>query len=89
MSCGRPNYDTINSTDGAGDRISIGKNMGFELIEIDTEWLAIAMFAGFFAILMTGYPVSFSFAGTAIVFGIIGYLMDAFDPRRLLLLPNN
>jgi tripartite ATP-independent transporter DctM subunit len=63
--------------------------MGFELIEIDTEWLAIAMFAGFFVILMTGYPVSFSFAGTAIVFGLIGYLMDAFDPSRLLLLPNN
>jgi tripartite ATP-independent transporter DctM subunit len=63
--------------------------MGFELIEIDTEWLAVAMFAGFFVILMSGYPVSFSFAGTAIVFGVIGYLMDAFDPSRLLLLPNN
>lgn len=53
------------------------------------EWLAIAMFAGFFVILMTGYPVAFSFAGTAIIFGILGWLVDAFEPSRLLLLPNN
>jgi tripartite ATP-independent transporter DctM subunit len=56
---------------------------------IDSEWLAIAMFAGFFVFLMSGYPVSFSFAGTAIVFGFAGWLMDGFDPSRLLLLPNN
>jgi tripartite ATP-independent transporter DctM subunit len=56
---------------------------------IDSEWLAIAMFAGFFVFLMSGYPVAFSFAGTAIVFGFIGWLMDGFDPSRLLLLPNN
>jgi tripartite ATP-independent transporter DctM subunit len=52
------------------------------------EWLAIAMFVGFFFILMTGYPVAFSFAGTAIVFGGIGWLVGAFDPNRLLLLSN-
>jgi tripartite ATP-independent transporter DctM subunit len=56
---------------------------------IDSEWLAIAMFLGFFILLMSGYPVAFSFAGTAIVFGFIGWLMDGFDPSRLLLLPNN
>jgi tripartite ATP-independent transporter DctM subunit len=56
---------------------------------IDSEWLAIAMFLGFFIFLMSGYPVAFSFAGTAIVFGFIGWLMDGFDPSRLLLLPNN
>ncbi len=56
---------------------------------IDSEWLAIAMFAGFFVFLMSGYPVAFSFAGTAIVFGFIGWLMDGFDPSRLLALPNN
>jgi tripartite ATP-independent transporter DctM subunit len=56
---------------------------------IDSEWLAIAMFLGFFIFLMSGYPVAFSFAGTAIVFGLIGWLMDGFDPSRLLLLPNN
>lgn len=52
------------------------------------EWLAIAMFIGFFFILMSGYPVAFSFAGTALLFGAIGWLVGAFDPSRLLLLPN-
>ena len=32
------------------------------------EWLAIAMFVGFFFIMMSGYPVGFSFAGAAILF---------------------
>ncbi|MFH7242340.1 MAG: TRAP transporter large permease subunit [Spirulina sp.] len=52
------------------------------------EWLSIVMFVGFFVILMTGYPVAFSFAGTGLVFGLIGWLVGAFDPARLLLLPN-
>lgn len=52
------------------------------------EWLAILMFVGFFLILMSGYPVAFSFAGTAIVFGLIGMSVGAFDFHRLLLLPN-
>jgi tripartite ATP-independent transporter DctM subunit len=52
------------------------------------EWLAIAMFVGFFFILMSGYPVAFSFAGTAIVFGGIGWCVGVFDPSRLLLLPS-
>jgi tripartite ATP-independent transporter DctM subunit len=52
------------------------------------EWLAILMFVGFFFILMSGYPVAFSFAGTAIVFGAIGMVVGAFDLHRLLLLPN-
>lgn len=52
------------------------------------EWLAIAMFVAFLAILMTGFPVAFSFAGTALLFGGIGLAVGAFDPNRLLLLPN-
>ncbi|MBD1910038.1 MULTISPECIES: TRAP transporter large permease subunit [unclassified Leptolyngbya] len=52
------------------------------------EWLAIAMFVGFFVILITGYPVAFSFAGTALIFGGIGLAVGAFDLNRLLLLPN-
>ncbi|MBD0270275.1 MAG: TRAP transporter large permease subunit, partial [Cyanobacteria bacterium Co-bin8] len=52
------------------------------------EWLAIAMFVGFFVILLTGYPVAFSFAGTALIFGGIGLAVGAFDLNRLLLLPN-
>ena len=43
------------------------------------EWLAILMFVGFFFLLLSGYPVAFSFAGTAIVFGLMGLTMDAFD----------
>lgn len=53
------------------------------------EWLAIAMFLGFFLILMSGYPVSFSFAGTGLVFGLVGWLVGAFDIDRLFLLSNN
>jgi tripartite ATP-independent transporter DctM subunit len=52
------------------------------------EWLALAMFAGFVLILMSGYPVAFSFAGTAIIFGLIGLSVGVFDLRRLLLLSN-
>jgi tripartite ATP-independent transporter DctM subunit len=53
------------------------------------EWLALAMFLGFFLMLMSGYPVAFSFAGTGILFGAIGWLVGApVDPNRLLLLPN-
>jgi tripartite ATP-independent transporter DctM subunit len=36
------------------------------------EWLAIVMFVLFLALLLLGYPVAFSFAGTAVVFGAIG-----------------
>jgi tripartite ATP-independent transporter DctM subunit len=52
------------------------------------EWLAIAMFVGFFFLLISGYPVAFSFAGTAIVFGLIGLSLDAFKLDLLRLLPN-
>jgi tripartite ATP-independent transporter DctM subunit len=52
------------------------------------EWLAVLMFVGFFFFLMSGYPVAFSFAGTAIVFGLIGLALGAFDLNLLLLLPN-
>jgi tripartite ATP-independent transporter DctM subunit len=51
------------------------------------EWLAIMMFVGFFFLLLTGYPVAFCFAGTAIVFGLIGLALGAFDLRLLRLLP--
>jgi tripartite ATP-independent transporter DctM subunit len=52
------------------------------------EWLSVVMFAGFFALLMTGYPVAFSFVGTAIIFGLIGVGLDIFDLNLLRLLPN-
>jgi tripartite ATP-independent transporter DctM subunit len=52
------------------------------------EWLAILMFVGFFVILMSGFPVAFSFAGTAMIFSLIGVSVGAFDLHRFLLLPN-
>ncbi len=52
------------------------------------EWLAIAMFAGFFIILMTGYPVAYAFVGTALIFGGIGFALGAFNQSLVLLLPN-
>lgn len=52
------------------------------------EWLAVLMFVGFFFLLLSGYPVAYSFAGTAIVFGVIGLAVDAFDLPLLRLLPN-
>ncbi|HHY56151.1 MAG TPA: TRAP transporter large permease subunit [Chloroflexi bacterium] len=52
------------------------------------EWLAVAMFVGFFFIMMSGFPVAFSFAGAAILFGAIGLAVGAFEPNLLRLLPN-
>lgn len=52
------------------------------------EWLAVLMFVGFFLILMSGFPVAFSFAGSAMIFGVIGVLVGAFDPNLLRLLPS-
>lgn len=52
------------------------------------EWLAIAMFVFFFALILYGYPVAFSFAGTAVVFVVIGVAVGAFNLNLLKLLPN-
>lgn len=52
------------------------------------EWLAITMFVLFFVLILYGYPVAFSFAGTAIAFLVLGYFLGAFDFKLLLLLPN-
>ena len=52
------------------------------------EWLALAMFGGFMVLLLLGYPVAFSFAGAAIIFGTIGYFLGIFNPNRLWLLTN-
>lgn len=42
------------------------------------EWLAIIMFAVFMIVIMLGYPVAFSFAGTAVIFFVLGLATDAF-----------
>ena len=38
---------------------------------MSTELLAIIMFAVFMVVILTGYPVAFSFAGTAIIFFVL------------------
>lgn len=59
------------------------------MIEIQGfEWLSVVMFAGFFVLLMTGYPVAFCFVGTAMIFGLIGVGLGIFDLNLLKLLPN-
>jgi tripartite ATP-independent transporter DctM subunit len=52
------------------------------------EWLSLVMFAGFFLMLFTGYPVAFSFVATAMIFGLIGLSLGAFNLSLLLALPN-
>jgi tripartite ATP-independent transporter DctM subunit len=52
------------------------------------EWLSIAMFGVFFLILMSGYPVSFSFAATAILFTAIGVPLGAMKFAVLGTLPS-
>ena len=52
------------------------------------EWLAIAMFVFFFVLILYGYPVAFSFAGTAVVFVVIGVAVGAFNLNLLKLLPS-
>ncbi|MCA9921046.1 MAG: TRAP transporter large permease subunit [Anaerolineales bacterium] len=52
------------------------------------EWLAIVMFVLFLILILSGYPVAFSFAGTAIVFGAIGLAVGAFPISRMGLLQN-
>ncbi|MGB1252286.1 MAG: TRAP transporter large permease, partial [Candidatus Promineifilaceae bacterium] len=52
------------------------------------EWLAIVMFVLFLTLLLSGYPVAFSFAGTSIVFALIGVWVGALRFPALGLLQN-
>ncbi len=52
------------------------------------EWLALIMFGIFFVLIIYGYPVAYSFAGTAFLFLVIGLALGVFDLRWLRLLPN-
>ncbi len=51
------------------------------------EFLAMAMFVIFMAMILTGYNVAFSFAATALSFAFLGDLFDVFEPRTLNALP--
>ena len=52
------------------------------------EWMAFYLFAAVFVLLLSGYPVAFTLAGTALVFTFIGEATGSFDPAFLEALPN-
>lgn len=47
------------------------------------EILAGLMFFGVIGMLMLGFPVAFSLAGTSLIFGVIGYYFEVFDFSNL------
>jgi tripartite ATP-independent transporter DctM subunit len=52
------------------------------------EWMAFYLFAAVFVLLLSGYPVAFTLAGTALAFTFIGEATGTFDPAFLQALPN-
>lgn len=52
------------------------------------EYLSLAMFVAVCLVLMAGYPVAYSLAGTSLVFASIGILTGHFDGAYLGALPN-
>ncbi len=60
--------------------------IGYASLELGV-FLAMAMFVIFMALILTGYNVAFSFAGTALAFAFIGDLTDTFNPDTLNTLP--
>ncbi|TNF37860.1 MAG: TRAP transporter large permease subunit [Gammaproteobacteria bacterium] len=52
------------------------------------EWFALLLFASVFVLLLSGYPVAFTLAGTALFFATIGSYFDLFDSAFLEAMPN-
>ena len=52
------------------------------------EVMLIVMFVGVCGVLIIGFPVAFSLAGAAMMFGGIGYFLDIFDPSFFGFFPN-
>jgi TRAP-type mannitol/chloroaromatic compound transport system permease large subunit len=52
------------------------------------EWIPFIMFLTVCLVLMAGYPVAFSLAGTALLFAFVGTVAGNFDPAYLQALPN-
>jgi tripartite ATP-independent transporter DctM subunit len=50
--------------------------------------MALLLFLTVCLVLMAGYPVAFSLAGTALAFAMLGQLWGSFDPAFLAALPN-
>jgi len=52
------------------------------------ELIPLVMFAAVCLVLMAGYPVAFSLAGTAILFAAVGILTGHFDAKLMLTIPS-
>ncbi|MEH6534526.1 MAG: TRAP transporter large permease subunit [Photobacterium frigidiphilum] len=52
------------------------------------ELLPLLLFVVVFIVLLFGYPVAFSLAGSALLFAAIGYVTETFDPVFLEAIPN-
>jgi tripartite ATP-independent transporter DctM subunit len=52
------------------------------------EWTALLLFVCVFAVLLAGYPVALSLAGTALGFALLGSLTGSFDTAFLHALPS-
>jgi tripartite ATP-independent transporter DctM subunit len=52
------------------------------------DWMALYLFAAVFLLLLSGYPVAFTLAGTALMFTVIGQATGTFDAAFLEALPN-
>lgn len=46
------------------------------------EVLAVLMFLGVIGTLLLGFPVSFSLAGTSLLFALVGWMLGVFDPSN-------
>ncbi|VAW62648.1 TRAP dicarboxylate transporter, DctM subunit, unknown substrate 6 [hydrothermal vent metagenome] len=57
-------------------------------MEFFTDYMAFWLFACVFIFLLSGYPVAFTLAGTALLFAGIGSYLDVFDAAFLQALPN-
>lgn len=52
------------------------------------EYMSLYLFVTVFILLLTGYPVAFTLAGTALMFTVLGEMTGTFDPAFLEALPN-
>ena len=52
------------------------------------EWLDLAMFLALCVLVLLGYPIAFTLAGTALLFGLLGMSMGVFDADFLGVFPN-
>ena len=52
------------------------------------EWLALGLFVALCLLVLLGFPISFTLAGTALIFGLLGMAMGVFDADFLGVFPN-